>query len=213
MSKEGSDKKSGVTKSKYKVCRRLMTSIWGNAKDPFNTRNTKPGQHGSSSFSRVSDYGLHLIEKQKIKAHYDRTTERQMKNAFKKAVKMKGNSEENFISLLERRLYVLVYRLGFVPTIFAARQFVSHKHITLNGKVVNVPSCLIKMNDKIGLTQSAKNIKLCSDSLSNDSVIPEYLQFDKKNKEGRLTTENIGVADVPFPFKIDMGLVVEFYSK
>jgi small subunit ribosomal protein S4 len=200
--------------SKYKVTRRLMTTIWDTPKDTFSIRNTKPGQHGSSSGFRMSDYGVHLKEKQKLKAHYGKLREQHMKIAFEKAGKMKGNVAENFISLLERKLFVVVYRLNFAPTIFGARQLVSHKHILVNGKAVNIASYLLSKDDKISLSEKAQNFKFCVDNISNAvRPIPEYLQLDKKNKEGTLISEQLDVSAVPFPFALDMNLIVEFYSR
>lgn len=206
--------KKANSSPKYKVTRRLMTTIWDTPKDTFSIRNTKPGQHGSSSGFRMSDYGVHLKEKQKLKAHYAKIKEYQMKTTFEQARKMKGNIAQNFISLLERKLYVVVYRLNFAPTIFAARQLVSHKHVLVNGKTVNIGSYLLKKGDKISLSDKAQNFKFCIDSITNSPrAVPEYLQLDKKNKEGTLISEEYDVSSVPFPFSLDMNLVVEFYSR
>ena len=214
MSNDVSTKNSRIPSSKYKVSRRLMTNIWGHAKDAFEKRKTKPGQHGASSGFRVSDYGVHLKEKQKLKAHYGRIKEKQIRTMMKKAKKQKGNLANNFISLFERKLYVVVYRLNFAPTIFAARQLVSHKHVLVNGKVVNIATYTLSESDKITLSNQASNFSICKDSIKNLSrSIPSYLALDKNSKEGSVVSSNISLDDVPYPFELDMGLVVEFYSR
>lgn len=134
-----------IISSKYKASRRLGVSIWGNSKDPFNKKNYRPGQHGlNPTAGKPSDYGMHLHAKQRIKAHYGRINERQFRNLFTLAQKMKGNTGENFIGLLESRLDTIVYRMNFAASIFAARQLVTHGHILLNGKKVNIPSMRLK---------------------------------------------------------------------
>lgn len=209
-----SSKKSRIPSSKYKVSRRLMTSIWGSPKDSFLKKNTRPGQHKSSPRMATSDWGMHLQEKQKLKAHYGRITETQLRNLFDRARKMKGNTAENFINLLERKLYIAVYRLNFAPSIFAARQLVSHKHVLVNGKVVNIATFELSEGDKISLTEKAKSFQFCTDAIKNTiRTVPGYLSLDTQKKEGVLVSSKFSLDQAPFPFELDMGLVVEFYSR
>jgi len=153
-----------VLKSKFKVSRRLGCSIWGNDKDPVIKRNYKPGQHSSATRS-YSDYGSHLMSKQKLKAHYGRISEKQFKNMFKLAFKKSGNTGENFVGLLESRLDVAVYRMGFAGSIFAARQLVSHKHVLVNGKKVNIPSYTLSENDVVSLCDKSKELPIVVHSI------------------------------------------------
>lgn len=202
-----------IAKSKYKVSRKLGVSIWGTSKDSFNTRNYKPGQHGQNTSTKLSDYGLHLKAKQRLKAYYGRINERQFRNTFTLAQKMKGNTGENFISLLERRLDSVIYRMNLAPTIFSARQIVSHKHITLNGKRVNIPSQRLKDGDIIQLHDNATQIPLIVESVSKkDRTVPDYLSFDESSFSGKFIRSPV-ITDVPYPFEPDVHLVVEFYSR
>jgi small subunit ribosomal protein S4 len=206
---------TNIAKSKYKVSRRLGVSIWGDTKDPFlSSRNYKPGQHGANSRTSFSYYARRLNAKQKIKAHYGRITETQLRNTFELAKKTHGNSADNFISLLERRLDVVVYRLNFTSTIFAARQLVSHKHITVNGRVVNIGSYRVKPGDVVGLTSKAQEIKFISDSIAAlTRSVPGYLKLEAKNKTGIFVRTPENVAEVPIPFEVDTDLIVEHYSR
>lgn len=202
-----------IASSKYKASRRLGVSIWGNSKDTFNVKNYRPGQHGQTGIIKTSDYGLHLKAKQRLKAHYGRINERQFKNIFQVAQKMKGNTGENFIGLLERRLDAIVYRMNIAPTIFSARQIVSHGHIKVNGKRVNIPSQRLKDGDVIELHENAKQIPLIIEaSNKKERVVPDYLTFDGDALIGKFIRAPV-VSDVPYPFEPDVHLVVEFYSR
>lgn len=198
-----------ISHSRYKVSRRLGISIWGNSKDAFNKRNYRPGQHGSAPRIKLSYYGMKLREKQKIKSYYGRITETQMRNVFEIAKKLRGNTAENFISLLERRLDMVVYRLGFAPTIFAARQLVSHKHIQVNGKVANIGSYRVKDGDVISLTPRGKELVLEVEKKD----VPQYIRLDQPNKEGTFVRSPEGIAEVPFPFTPNVEMIVEHYSR
>jgi len=205
---------TNVAKSKYKVSRRLMTSIWGDAKDPVHRKNYRPGQHGATTRVRASSYGLHLKAKQTIKAHYGRIKEHQLKAVFTLAKKMKGNTADNFISLLERRLDMVVYRLNLAPTIFAARQLVSHKHVMVNKKIVNIASFRVKNGDTVSLTDKTHALTLVSDSLTNMiRKVPDYMKLDIHTKTGCFIHDPASISDVPFPFDTQMQLVVEHYSR
>lgn len=201
-----------IIKAKYKVSRRLGKSIWGDGKDAFNTKNYRPGQHGPNSRIKTSDYGLHLQAKQAIKSHYGRVTEKQFKNTFALASKMKGNAAENFAGLLERRLDMVVYRMNFAPSIFAARQLVSHNHVRLNGKKVNIASLKVKAGDVIELKASSKQIVLFVESAQKqERRVPDYLTMDAEKMSGTFVRTPM-ISDIPYPFVPDFNKVVEFYS-
>lgn len=202
-----------IISSKYKASRRLGVSIWGDSKDSFNKKNYRPGQHGQNTMTKTSDYGLHLKAKQKIKCHYGRVNERQFRNTFMLAQKMKGNTGENFVGLLERRLDVVVYRMNLAPTIFTARQLVSHGHIKINGKKVNIPSQRLKESDIVELKDSSKQIPVILESATKQSrTVPDYLSFDVNSMSGKLVRVPM-ISDVPYPFESEIHLVVELYSR
>lgn len=201
-----------IVKAKYKVSRRLGSSIWGNEKDPFHTKNYRPGQHGPGARGKVSDYGLHLNAKQIVKNHYGRVTETQFRNIFKLASKMKGNTAENFAGLLEQRLDMIVYRMNFAPTIFAARQLVSHCHVRLNGKKVNIASQRVQVGDVIEIKDNSKDITNIMESIQKLSrPVPEYLAIDPAKLSGQLVRIPM-ISDIPYPFQPNFGKIVEYYS-
>lgn len=210
---------SKILKSKYKISRRLGVSVWGDGKDPFSrNRNYRPGQHGAANRT-VSVHGRQLNAKQLLKGHYGRIGERQFRNIFSKASRMVGDTAENLIGLLERRLDAVVYRLNFAKSVFGARQLVSHKHIMVKRKnrdhweVVNCPSYLICEGDQIKLTDKAKSMAPVMASVQlMERRVPEYLKFDPANFEAEyLRTPKL--ADVPYAATMQPQLVVEFYSK
>lgn len=205
---------SKIIKSKYKASRRLGVSIWGNSKDPYHKRNYRPGQHGlNPTAGKASDYGLHLHAKQRIKSHYGRINERQFRNMFALAARMTGNTGENFIGLLERRLDTIVYRMNFAASIFAARQLVSHKHILVNGKKVNIPSYRVNEGDVIELIESSRNVTPIVEALSKmERRIPDYISFDPSSFKGTFARVPT-ISDVPYPFEAEVHLVVELYSR
>ncbi|MCC8399416.1 MAG: 30S ribosomal protein S4 [Rickettsia endosymbiont of Culicoides impunctatus] len=202
-----------IISSKYKASRRLGVSLWGDSKDAFNTRNYRPGQHGQNSMVKTSDYGVHLKAKQKLKCHYGRINEKQFRNTFALAQKMKGNTGENFIGLLERRLDAVIYRMNIAPTIFAARQFVTHGHIKVNGKKVDIPSMRLKEGDVIELKESAKQIPVILETASKqENTVPGYLTFDAHSLSGKFVRIPV-ISDVPYPFEPEVHLVIELYSR
>lgn len=202
-----------IISSKYKVSRRLGVSLWGDAKDSFNKRNYRPGQHGQNTMIKTSDYGLHLKAKQKIKCYYGRVNERQFRNTFKLAEKMKGNTGENFIGLLERRLDAVIYRMNIAPTIFTARQLVSHGHVKVNGKKVDIPSHKLKESDIIELKDHSKQIPVILESATRQiRTIPSYLTFDVDLMSGKFIRVPM-ISDVPYPFEPEVHLLVELYSR
>lgn len=201
-----------IIKAKYKVSRRLGKSIWGDNKDPFYTKNYRPGQHGVTSKTKTSDYGLHLQAKQIVKSHYGRITEKQFRNTFSIASKMKGNTAENFAGLLERRLDMVVYRMNLAPTIFAARQLISHGHIRLNEKKVNIPSQRVKENDIIELKETSKQIIVyMSSAQKQERSVPDYLKVDAGTMSGKFLRTPM-ISDVPYPFSPDFSKIIEYYS-
>lgn len=199
--------------AKKKFSRKLGGSLWGQAKDPYLKRNYKPGQHGAASKGRPSDYGNQLKAKQRMKFYYGNISEKQFFNTFVLANTMKGDVSENFVGLLESRLDVVVYRANFVPTVFAARQFVNHKHVTVNGKVVNIPSYRLKVGDVVQVRDRSRKLALVMESLQNmERDIPSYLILDKDNHSVKMT-ERAAFAEVPYPVEMQPQLITEFYSR
>lgn len=200
--------------AKKKISRKLGGSLWGQAKDPYLKRNFKPGQHGAASGrGRVSDYGTQLRAKQRLKFYYGNISERQFFNTFTLAAKAKGDVSENFIGLLESRLDAVVYRANFVPTVFAARQFVSHKHVTVNGKTVNIPSYRIKVGDVVQVREKSRTLAIVIDSIAkNERDVPAYLQLDKGNFSIKALAKAT-FAEVPYAIEMQPHLITEFYSR
>ena len=200
--------------SKHKVDRRLKVNLWGRPKSPFNTRNYPPGQHGKSTKKRkTSDYGTQLEAKQKLKFYYGNMNERQFRNVFRKALRKKGNTTENFIGFLERRLDMVIYRAKFATTVFSARQLINHGHIKVNGKKVNISSYLVSEKDTIELKDKSKELIVIAAALVNkEREIPDYIQMDEKNKIAKLIRVP-KFSEVPYPVIMEPNLVVEYYSR
>ena len=199
--------------SKHKVDRRLRVNLWGRPKSPFNSRNYPPGQHGKTKKGKRSDYGTQLEAKQKLKSYYGNMNERQFRNVFRKALKKKGNTTENFIGLLERRLDTVIYRAKFATTIFSARQLINHGHIKVNGKKVNISSFLVTDKDSIELKDKSKELTVIVGALvSKERDIPDYIQMDEKNKTAKLIRVP-KFSEVPYPAIMEPNLVVEYYSR
>lgn len=198
--------------AKHKIDRRLACNLWGRPKSPFNSRQSGPGMHGERR-GKLSDYGLQLRAKQKLKGYYGNIGEKQFRRYYKEADRLKGDTGQNLIGLLERRLDAVVYRAGIVPTVFGARQFVNHKHVTVNGKVVNIPSYQVKEGDVIEVREKGKNIPMVISSLQQpEREVPEYLDVDPKAlKVTFLRTPQL--EDVPYPVQMEPNLIVEFYSR
>ena len=170
--------------SKHKIDRRLKVNLWGRPKSPFNTRAYGPGQHGQTRSSKPSDYGIQLQAKQKLKAYYGNINERQFRNIYKKASMQRGDTGENLIGLLERRLDAIIYRAKFATTIFSARQLINHGHVKVNGKRVNISSYSVKEEDSIEISDKSKQLAIIDIALANkEREIPEYIQLDEKNKK------------------------------
>ena len=201
--------------AKYKIDRRLGCNLWGRPKSPYNNRNTRPGQHGADGHRRrkLSDYGIQLFAKQKLKFYYGDLTEKQFRGIFNKASNKKGDTSQILIELLERRLDTNVYRMKFVPTIFAARQLVNHGHVKVNGKKVNIPSYTVEDGDEISLKDQSKEINIVQESIvSQEREIPEYLEVDTKEFKGRFLRAPL-MHDVPYPVTMEPNLVIEYYSR
>lgn len=199
--------------AKHKIDRRLGENIWGRPKSPVNKREKKPGQHGERRAGKLSDYGQQLRAKQKLKGYYANIGERQFRKIYDEARSFKGSTSEQMIGLLERRLDAIVYRAKFVPTPFAARQFVSHGHIRVNGKKVNIPSYRVKVGDVVEVKEKSRELTLVIEaSKSTERDVPDYLEAD----HGKMTVKMLRVpvlSDVPFPVVMEPNLVVEFYSR
>jgi len=200
-------------KSKHKVDRRLKANIWGRPKSPFNSRAYPPGQHGQNKKGKPTDYGIQLQAKQKLKAYYGNINERQFRNIYKKAAMQKGDTGENLIGLLERRLDAVVYRARFSTTIFSARQLINHGHVKVNGKKVNIGSYIVKEEDTIEIRDKSKQLAFIDIALANkERETPEYILMDEKNK--KVTFVRVPKFDeVPYPVVMEPNLVIEYYSR
>jgi len=199
--------------SKHKVDRRLKVNLWGRPKSPFNKRAYGPGQHGQTKTSKPSDYGIQLQAKQKLKAYYGNMNERQFRNIYKKANMLKGDTSENLIGLLERRLDSVIYRAKFSTTIFSARQLINHGHVRVNGKKVNIGSYLVKEEDSIEIRDKSKQLAIIDIALANkEREIPEYIQMDEKNKKFKFV-RTPKFEEVPYPVLMEPNLVIEYYSR
>jgi small subunit ribosomal protein S4 len=198
--------------AKYKLDRRMGENIWGRPKSPINKRQYGPGQHGQRRKSKVSDFGLQLRAKQKLKGYYGNLTEKQFRRTYDEAARRKGNTSENLISLLEARLDAIVYRAKFVPTPFAARQFVNHGHVLVNGKRVNIASYRCSAGDVIEVRERSRNMALVLEALqSGERETPDYLEVDTKHQSAKFIRAP-ELAEVPYPVKMEPNLVVEFYA-
>ncbi len=198
---------------KHKIDRRLSVNLWGRPKSPFNLRKYRPGQHGQKHTGKLSDYGVQLNAKQKLKGYYGNLNERQFRNCYKEAIRQKGDSGENLIAILERRLDTMVYRSKFVPTVFAARQFINHGHVKVNGKRVNIASCLLKEGDVVEVKDKSKEMALVVESMkSQERDIPGYITVDEK-KCSSTFVRTPQFAEVPYATQMDPKLVIEYYSR
>jgi len=199
--------------SKHKVDRRLKVNLWGRPKSPFNSRAYPPGQHGQSRPAKPSNYGIQLQAKQKLKSYYGNINERQFRNVYKKAIMKKGDSAENLIGLLERRLDAVVYRAKLSITMFSARQLINHGHVKVNGKKVNIPSYQLKEEETIEVRDKSKKLALIDIALANkEREVPEYLQVDEKNKKVKFV-RTPKFEEVPYPVVMEPNLVIEYYSR
>jgi small subunit ribosomal protein S4 len=199
------------TTSKHKLDRRMGENIWGRPKSPVNKREYGPGQHGQRRKGKVSDFGTQLKAKQKLKGYYGDVTEKQFRKVYDEAVRMKGNTAENLIGLLEQRLATVVYRAKFAPTVFSARQIVNHGHILVNGRRNNIGSARIKPGDIVELGAKAKDMALTIEAQGlSEREVPEFITVEG----AKATYVRVPSLDeVPYPVKMEPNLVVEFYSR
>ena len=198
--------------AKYKLDRRMGENLWGRPKSPVNQRAYGPGQHGQRRKSKVSDFGLQLRAKQKLKGYYGNITEKQFSRTYEEAARRKGNTSENLIALLESRLDAVVYRAKFVPTPFAARQFVNHGHVLVNGKRVNIASYRVKAGDVVSVRERSRGMALVLEaSQSGERDTPDYIEVDTKALTAKFVRAP-DLAEVPYPVKMEPNLVVEYYA-
>ena len=199
--------------AKHKIDRRLKVNLWGRPKSPFNSRAYAPGQHGQNKRGKPTDYGIQLNAKQKLKGYYGNINERQFRNLYRQALTKRGDTTENLIGLLERRLDTVIYRAKFTPTVFAARQLINHGHIRVNKKRVNISSYLVKETDVIDVREKSKTLTVIDGSLSSkERDVPEYIQLDDKNKIVKLIRVP-KFSEVPYPVIMEPSLVIEYYSR
>jgi small subunit ribosomal protein S4 len=199
--------------AKYKIDRRLGQNIWGRPKSPVNRREYGPGQHGQRRKGKLSDFGTQLRAKQKVKGYYGSISEKQFRSYYQEAVRMRGDAGENLIGLLECRLDAVVYRAKFVATVFAARQFVNHGHIQVNGKKVNIASYKVKVGDVVSVKEASKQLEVVAVATQlAERDVPDYIQADH-NKMTATFTRIPTLSEVPYPTQMEPNLVVEFYSR
>ena len=201
------------TAAKHKIDRRMGENILGRPKSPINRREYGPGQHGQRRKQKLSDFGIQLKAKQKLKGYYGDLTEKQFRRIYAEAERIKGDTGEMLVGLLERRLDAIVYRAKFVPTIFAARQFVNHGHVTVNGKRVNIASYRCKEGDVVEVRQKSKQLAIVLEAVGlAERDVPDYIEVDHSKMTATLV-RTPGLGDVPYPVQMEPNLVVEFYAK
>jgi small subunit ribosomal protein S4 len=201
------------TSAKYKIDRRMGENIWGRPKSPVNHREYGPGQHGQRRKGKMSDFGTQLRAKQKLKGYYGDLTEKQFRRVFAEAERQRGDTSEILIGLLERRLDAVVYRAKFVATVFAARQFVNHGHVKVNGRRVTIPSYRLKVGDLIEVKDASKELALVLEAKAlAERDVPDYIEVDHNKMTAKLARVP-APGDVPYPVMMEPHLVVEFYSR
>ena len=201
------------SEAKYKLDRRMGENIWGRPKSPVNRREYGPGQHGQRRKGKLSDYGVQLRAKQKLRGYYGNISEKQFRGIYDEAIRMSGNSGANMIGLLERRLDAVIYRAKFVPTVFAARQFINHGHVKVNGRRVNIPSYRVKVGDTIEVKDASKQLALVLEaSPLAERDVPEYIEADHCKMTAKLARIPL-ITEVPYPVMMEPHLVVEYYSR
>lgn len=201
------------TAARYKIDRRMGENIWGRAKSPLNRREYGPGQHGQRRKGKMSDFGTQLRAKQKLKGYYGDLTEKQFKRIYAEAARLTGDTGENLIGLLERRLDAVVYRAKFVPTVFAARQFVNHGHVLVNGKRVNIASYRLREGDVVSVREKSRQLASIAEARAlTERDVPDYVEVDG-NKLTATLLRQPALSDVPYPVQMEPNLVVEYYAK
>ena len=198
--------------AKYKIDRRLGVNLWGRPKSPVNKREYGPGQHGQRR-KKLSDFGVQLRMKQQLKGYYGNISEKQFRRYYQEAVRRKGDTGENLVEILERRLDAVVYRMKFVPTVFSARQIVNHGHVRVNGKRVNIPSYQVRDGDVVELGDKAKTMALVLEAIqSAERDVPDYVEVDFNALKGAFV-RGPKLADVPYAATMQPNLVIEYYSR
>jgi small subunit ribosomal protein S4 len=199
--------------AKYKIDRRMGQNVWGRPKSPVNKREYGPGQHGQRRKGKLSDFGVQLRAKQKLKGYYANISERQFRAIYFEAIRLKGDSGANLIGLLERRLDTVVYRAKFVPTMFASRQFINHGHVKVNGKKVNIPSMRLKAGDVVEVKDTSKQLAIVIEATGlGERDVPDYVEADHSKFTAKFTRIP-APTDVPYPTQMEPHLVVEYYSR
>jgi small subunit ribosomal protein S4 len=199
--------------AKYKIDRRMGQNVWGRPKSPVNRREYGPGQHGQRRKGKLSDYGVQLRAKQKLRGYYGNISERQFRGIYDEAIRQKGDSGANMIALLERRLDAVIYRAKFVPTVFAARQFVNHGHVKVNGRRVTIPSYRVKVGDTVEVKDKSKQMALVLEAVGlAERDVPDYIEVNHSNMTAKLARLP-HLNEVPYPVQMEPHLVVEFYSR
>jgi small subunit ribosomal protein S4 len=199
--------------AKYKIDRRMGQNVWGRPKSPVNRREYGPGQHGQRRKGKLSDYGVQLRAKQKLRGYYGNISERQFRGIYTEARRLKGDSGAHMIGLLERRLDALIYRAKFVPTMFAARQFINHGHIKVNGKRVNIASYRVKVGDVVEVKEASKQLALVLEATAlAERDVPDYVEVDHNKMTAKLARIP-GLTEVPYAVQMEPHLVVEYYSR
>ena len=199
--------------AKHKLDRRMGQNIWGRPKSPVNRREYGPGQHGQRRKGKLSDFGVQLRAKQKLKGYYANLSEKQFRGMYAEAIRMKGDSGANLIGLLERRLDAVIYRAKFVPTVFAARQFINHGHIKVNGRRVNIASFQVKVGDLVEVKDKSKQLALVLEATAlGERDVPDYVEVDHNKMTAKLARVPT-ITEVPYPVQMEPHLVVEYYSR
>jgi small subunit ribosomal protein S4 len=199
--------------AKHKLDRRMGQNIWGRPKSPVNRREYGPGQHGQRRKGKLSDFGVQLRAKQKLKGYYASISEKQFRGIYAEAIRMKGDSGANLIGLLERRLDAVIYRAKFVPTVFAARQFINHGHVKVNGRRVNIPSFQMKVGDLVEVKDKSKQLGLVLEATGlAERDVPDYIEVDHSKMTAKLARVPT-LTEVPYPVQMEPHLVVEYYSR
>ena len=198
--------------SKYKLDRRLGLNIWGRPKSPVNIRDYGPGEHGQRR-RKVSDYGVQLLAKQKLRGYYGDISEKQFRRTYDEAVKLRGDTSENLVGLLERRLDTVIYRMNFAPTIFSSRQLVNHGHVQVNGKRVTIRSYRVRDGDVIEVRAKSKQHPLVLETVQHpERDVPDYIEVDVEKLKGTYLRQPL-FADIPYPVQMEPNLVIEYYSR
>jgi small subunit ribosomal protein S4 len=199
--------------AKYKIDRRMGQNVWGRPKSPVNRREYGPGQHGQRRKGKLSDYGVQLRAKQKLRGYYGNISEKQFRGIYEEAIRMKGDSGAHLIGLLERRLDAMIYRAKFVPTVFAARQFVNHGHVKVNGRRVTISSFRLKAGDLVEVKDKSKQLALVLEATGlGERDVPDYIEVDHSKMTAKLARIPT-ITEVPYPVMMEPHLVVEFYSR